>query len=56
MIIAHGGEVVDSVSKDTNILVVPDANTQSTKIEKAKKYGTFIVPIDDLPGFIYSHY
>lgn len=56
MIVENGGEVVDSLSKDTNILVVPDVNTQSSKIDKAKKYRTFIVPIDDLTGFIYSHY
>lgn len=53
---SYGGEVVDSLTKDTNILVVPTMDTESSKVTKARKYGAYIVPIDDLPGFIYSHY
>ena len=47
-IIAHGGEVSDTVNKNTTFLVVPTKDSSSSKIEKAKKYGIKIVPIDDI--------
>ena len=43
-----GGEVVDSLTSKTTFLVVPNLNVQSTKVDKAKKYGIKIVPIDDI--------
>ena len=47
-----GGEVVDSISKSTTFLVVPSLDTSSSKIDKAKKYGIKIVPIDDLEATV----
>lgn len=41
-----GGEVVDGISKSTTFLVVPDEKTKSSKVDKAIKYGTKVVPID----------
>lgn len=38
-----GGEVTDSITKDTNILVVKDATVNTGKTTKAKKYGIEIV-------------
>ena len=40
-----GGEVNDSLTKDTTFLVVPNANIKSSKVDKANKYGTKVVPI-----------
>ena len=52
----YGGEVVESLSKNTSILVVPTKNSESAKIEKAKKYGIPIIPIDDLDAFIFENF
>ena len=43
-----GYEIVNSVTKDTTILVIPNGFTgSSSKIDKAKKYGTKILQIGD---------
>lgn len=52
VIMGYGGEVVDSLTKDTDILVVPNMQTESSKVGKAKKYGVQIVPIDDLESYL----
>ena len=36
-----------SVTKGTDILLIPTAGFNSSKIEKAKKYGIPIIPVDD---------
>ena len=51
-IIAHGGEVSDGLTKTTTFLVIPTLGVQSSKIEKARRYGVRIVPIDDLESTI----
>ena len=43
-----GGIVLDSLTKDVDYLVVPDINANSTKIEKAKKYGIEIITMDKI--------
>ena len=51
-IVARGGEIHDQLKKDTTYLVVPNLSINSSKMEKAKKYGTKIVPIDDIIAVI----
>lgn len=41
-----GGEVVDSLSKTTSVLIVKDMSSTSSKMEKAKKNGTEILDIE----------
>lgn len=41
-----GGEVVDSLSKTTSVLIVKDLSSTSSKMEKAKKNGTEILDIE----------
>lgn len=41
-----GGEVVDSLSKTTSVLIVKDISSTSSKMEKAKKNGTEILDIE----------
>lgn len=48
----RGGEIHDQLKKDTTYLVVPNLSINSSKMEKAKKYGTKIVPIDDIIAVI----
>lgn len=43
-----GGEIHGSLKRDTTYLVVPNLLVSSSKMDKAKKYGTKIVPIDDI--------
>jgi DNA ligase len=52
----NGGEVVDSLTKTTDILVVPNEFTSSGKVDKAKKNGTAIVPKDKLKDYITDKY
>ena len=56
LIKSMGGTVVDSLNKDTTILVVPSLSESSSKITKAQKYGIAIVPIDDLPPYLLEHF
>lgn len=51
-IIKLGGSIHDSIKKNTTYLVVPDKNTNSSKVEKAIEYGTRIVPINLIIGTI----
>lgn len=44
----EGNNVVDTLTKDVNILVVKDINEGSSKIEKAKKYGIEIIELKKL--------
>jgi NAD-dependent DNA ligase len=47
-----GYEIVNSVTKDTTILVIPNGFTgSSSKIDKAKKYGIKILQIGDYELF-----
>ena len=51
-IIRRGGEIHDQLKKNTTYLVVPNLAINSSKMEKARKYGTKIVPIDDIIAVI----
>lgn len=42
-----GDEFIDSVSKETNILVTDDINSNSSKIQKAKKLGIKILTYEE---------
>lgn len=47
-LINKGHDVSDgSVTKKTDILLVPSAEFKSTKVDKARSYGVTIIPIDD---------
>lgn len=43
-----GGVIHGSLKRDTTYLVVPNLAISSSKMDKAKKYGTKIIPIDDI--------
>lgn len=49
---SNGGSVVDSLTKDTTYLVVPDDAENSSKMEKARKYGIPIVKISNIKSTI----
>ena len=48
----NGGEVKDSLTKDTSVLVVPVIGVESSKVEKAKKYNIPIVGVNDYKEYI----
>lgn len=52
----HGGTVVDSLTKDTDVLVVPTIGVSSSKVDKAKKYNIDIVPIDSYQDYIINNF
>ena len=45
-LIANGYEVVDSLTKTTNYLIVPNLDVTSSKITKAKKYGIDVMSLE----------
>ena len=45
-ILEHDGRVDATLTKATTFLVVPSLDTTSDKVEKAKKYGAYVIPID----------
>ncbi len=47
-LIEEGNNVVDTLTKEVNILVVKDINEGSSKAEKAKKYGIEIIELKKL--------
>lgn len=47
-----GGVIGSSVTKKTDLLIVPMLGTESTKVSKAESYNIPIVPIDDVMVFI----
>lgn len=44
----EGNTVIDTLTKEVNILVVKDINETSSKIEKARKYGIDIIELKNL--------
>jgi DNA ligase len=52
MIIKLGGCIHENVKRNTTYLVVPDKDTNSTKVEKAIEYGVRIIPIKMIIGTI----
>ena len=55
-IINLGGQVVDSVTKDTNLVIIPMKGVESSKITKAQKYGIPVVPIAECESYIRDHF
>lgn len=51
-----GGVVQDSVTKETNFIIVPDMNVTSSKVEKAKKQGLPIVEIGNLKTYVNENF
>ena len=51
-IIDNGGEVTDSVTKKTDLLVVPMTGVKSSKVSKAEKYNIPIITINDALNYI----
>lgn len=51
-----GGLVADSFTKEVTLLIVPDMNTDSKKVDKAKAWGIPIIPIADAKKYIEEHY
>lgn len=47
IIIKNGGDVVNSISNDTNVVICNDTNKKSSKLDKAKKKGIAIIKKDD---------
>lgn len=43
MVLESGGECPSSLAKDTDFLVVADPNSNSAKLQKARKYGTDVI-------------
>ena len=51
-IIDNGGEVTDTVTKKTDLLVVPMMGVKSSKVSKAEKYNIPIITINDALNYI----
>lgn len=51
-IIDNGGEVTDTVTKKTDLLVVPMIGVKSSKVSKAEKYNIPIITINDALNYI----
>lgn len=51
-----GGTVADTLTKSTDVLVVPMLGTTSDKTAKAKKYNIPIIAIDDLEDYLINHF
>lgn len=50
-----GGAVADNVTAKTDLVIIPNMTVTSSKIEKAKKRGVPVVPIQDAETYIESH-
>jgi DNA ligase (NAD+) len=48
----HGGQVRSAVTKDLDFLVMSDPNSASTKVEKARKYGTSCIDADQFMALV----
>lgn len=55
-IVEKNGIVTDSVTKDTDILIVPMKGVSSGSVEKALRYNIDIVPIDDFKNYCMKNY
>lgn len=51
-IISQGGEIVSTISKQVNVLVVKDVSQSTTKIEKAMQYGISIMSRDEIDNLL----
>lgn len=51
-----GGQVVDSLTKDTNLVIIPMRGVESSKVTKAQKYGIPVIPIEEAESYIKEHF
>lgn len=51
---AKGGRVSESFSKKVNYLIVRNKSNTTSKIQKAKQYGTNILDLNDLEGLLHN--
>ena len=51
-----GGKVVDTLTKDTNLVIIPMKGVESSKVTKAYKYGIPVIPIADAENYILDHF
>lgn len=51
-----GGQVVDSLTKDTNLVIIPMKGVESSKVTKAYKYGIPVVQLSDAKEYINTHF
>ena len=56
LIESKGGEVTNSVTKETDFLIAPSATSSSGSCEKARKYNIPIIPINDVEDYIKKNY
>lgn len=56
LIESKGGEVTNSVTKETDFLIAPNINSSSSSCDKARKYEIPIVPIDEVEEYIKKNY
>jgi DNA ligase (NAD+) len=47
-----GGQTVDTLTKDTNLVIIPMKGVESSKVTKAQKYGIPVVQLSDAREFI----
>ena len=48
----YGGTVDNSFSKKTSLLVIPNSSVTSSKVDKAKKWGTPVITVDELEDYL----
>lgn len=51
-----GGKTVNNITKKTTLLIVPSLDIKSSKVDKAKKYGVEIIPIDKAEEYINNNF
>lgn len=56
IITEHNGEITESVSKNTSLLVCEDINDKSNKIQKALKFGIKIITKNDFINYMKKTY
>ena len=53
-IVFKGGRVSESFSKKINYLIVKNKDTTTSKIKKAKEYGTIVLDLNDLDSILHN--
>ena len=51
-----GGQVVDSLTKDTNLVIIPMNGVESSKVTKAQKYGIPVIQLSDAEKYIKENF
>lgn len=55
-IVSKGGTVVDNVTKNTDVLIVPMKGVTSSSTKKAEKYNIDIIPIQEFKDYIINKF